>query len=145
MGAMEYKFDPANDIKKMINDFASIDANTEEALTIAADEGAKLIEAAQKRLAPVRTGKLKNSIERYKRTKKGSASVYIGIDFKKNPDLRGRAVANEFGRKEGRTKTGKKIYKMNAHPFIRPGFDSAEESAFKRATEVFWEKVGLKK
>lgn len=158
--AMSYKFDPVDDILAMAGDFKIMEDGIDDALEEAVATGAKLIEAAQRRLAPVRTGEMRSKIETYAgKVSKNKAARYVGINFEKNPDLRGRAVANEFGRRGGyadevktgklgiKKKTGKKIkiHPMKSQPFIRPGFDSASEAASQREAEVFLDKVGFNK
>lgn len=149
---MEYKFDPTDDILKMAGDFEILQNKVDDALAPAIKAGAKLIEDAQKRIAPVGTrkskephGRLRNFITTFWRTKKGVASAYIGLDLKNHPEIRDEAVANEFGRKAGTSKTGKKVGAMAARPFVRAGFDVAAEEASQRAAEVFLDKVGFKK
>ena len=71
-------------------------------------DGGKLIETACKEFAPVRYGRLKSSITT---TPSGDNGVIVAphVDY---------AMYQEFG-----------TYKMAAHPFMKPGFESSRDAA----------------
>lgn len=140
-----YEYDPISQISGMIDDFDAIRDKIPEAMEDAVDASAKIILESQKRLVPVKTGVLKRSLARYFKKKDGKVMEYIGVDFGKYPEVRGRAVSNEFGRRGGTSKSGKRIAPMRASPYIRAGFDASAESAAQKAAEVFLDKVGFNK
>lgn len=139
-----YEHDPISQISEMIDDFDAIRDKIPEAMEDAIDASARIILENQKRLVPVKTGALKRSLARYLKKKDGRVIEYIGVDFEKYPEVRGRAVSNEFGRRGGKSKTGKKIAPMRSHSYVRAGFDVSKESASQKAAEVFLDKVGFK-
>lgn len=142
---MNYEHDPIQQIAEMIDDFDSIRDKIPEALEDSIDASAKIILDSQKRIVPVKTGELKQSLAKYFKKKDGRVIEYIGVNFDEHPEVRGKAVSNEYGRKGGTNKQGKKVGAMAAQPYIRPGFDYAIDEAMDRAAEVFLDKVGFKK
>lgn len=118
----------------------------DEAVTEALCKGADIIVEGQKFLAPEsKSGKLKNAVHRFApySNKKGRINVRCGIDFEngKNRDVLFAAIITEFGRpgkkSKGVDKIGRKIGKVSARPFIRPGFDARKEQAIAVMTEEF--------
>ena len=120
------------EMQALIKSLDAMDDDINEAIVEAMQEGGEIIAQEQRRLAPVgEKGRLAPAIEATQvvRTKKGDLQTKVGYDFKKHPEAK-HGIYQEFGRKGGANKEGKKISKMDAQPHIRPGFESKKETAY---------------
>ncbi|MBQ9082658.1 MAG: HK97 gp10 family phage protein [Clostridia bacterium] len=140
-----YEMDPTRSIEAFLNRLDRVDERTENAAAAAVEAAGDTITEKQRQLCPVRTGKLKSKIHRGKayKNKSGNYTVRCGLDFKRDPDVRGAAVSAEFGRDGGTNRRGQTVPPQRATPFIRPGADAAREEAARRMEDVFFREVGL--
>ena len=120
------------EMQALIKSLDAMDDEVNDAIVEAMREGGEIIAQEQRRLAPVgKEGRLAQAIDASQvvRTKKGNLQTKVGYDFKKHPEAK-HGIYQEFGRKGGTNKSGKKISKMEAQPHIRPGFEAKKETAY---------------
>lgn len=86
---------------------------------------AKVIEAEVRARAPVNTGTLVASLDKKSSLRQSKASATIQVERSGPEGTEHYAIFQEYG-----------TSKMPAHPFMRPGFEAAKQSALDAAVST---------
>lgn len=101
----------------------------------------KLLLSTEKKLVPKgKTQTLFNALKilGIAKNKKGIKTVKVGYNFTTDPKAF-YGIYQEFGRRGGTSKSGRKVSKMEARPYLRPAIAHSKNEAFAITEQVFKE------
>lgn len=144
-------------ITDLIQEVEAVEGNVDKVVDPALIKGGEIILDGMKQLVPVYdpsdpknkrrrapwvpvVGFIKNAMTVWNpyRNKKRKATVRVGFDFNAVP-VALYGLYQEFGRKSGIDKRGRKIGFMPPKPFVRPALAIKQEEAMQVAKEAFEE------
>lgn len=126
-------------IEDLMTDVDELNTAIDVASESAALQAGEIIKKAMMSLVPKRTRFLHDHIKVWiSKSKKSRKTVEIGLDFSETPKLK-YGLYQEFGRKSGRSKSGRKVGAMTAQPFIRPALTTKKDEALALAEKLYKE------